>query len=111
MLFVQCGVAQVRSNKDLVGRWTGANLQLEFFPDGRVMFTMRGGTIPGARYKSDFTKTPAVLHIEIQQKSNTIVYKSTIEFINDDSLRLTTLDNDLANAFDKQRSVALKRKK
>lgn len=102
---------QIRSNKDLIGRWSTPGLKLEFMPDGRLMFTMRGGTIPGARYKTDFTRIPAVLHIELEQTHPKIIYRSTIVFINDDSFQLTKLDNDPAHAFDKQSSIVLKKER
>lgn len=101
--------SQVRSNKDLIGKWTASGLRLEFMADGRVMFTMRGGSIPGARYKSDFTRIPAVLHIELVQKTKKIVYRSTVEFINDDSFHLTKFDDDPAHVFDKKSSITLTR--
>ena len=100
---------QIRSNKNLIGKWTASGLKLEFIPDGRVLFTMRGGSIPGARYKTDFLQAPALLVIELQDKQKKIVYRSSIEFIDDDTFRMTTLDNDPAYAFDKQRSVILRR--
>ncbi len=80
-------------------------------PDGRVLFVMRGGTIPGARYKTDFTHTPPMLQIELVQQAKKIVYRSTIEFINDRSIRLTTYDNNPDNPFDKQRNVLLLKEK
>ena len=100
-------MGQVRSNKDLVGRWSATSLKLEFLPDGRVIFAMKGGSIPGARYKTDFTQTPPSLAIELVQKSRKVIYNFGLEFTSNKTLRLTTLNSDASNAFDKQRSVIL----
>lgn len=111
MLSILNGIGQVRANKDLIGKWNASTLQLEFFPDGRLFFSMRGGSIPGARYKTDFAQNPALLNIELVQKAQKIIYKSKIEFIDDNSFRLTALDNDPSHAFDKQRSIVLRKVK
>ena len=104
-------MSQLRSNKDLIGKWAASSLKLEFFPDARVNFAMKGGSIPGARYRSDFTQTPPLLIIELLQQTKKRTYSFILEFINDKSFRLTTKDADAGSAFDKQRSVILQKEK
>lgn len=105
------GLGQLRSNKDLIGKWTASSLKLEFLPDGRILFVMRGGSLPGARYKTDFMQMPALLEIELVQQTKKIVYRTTIEFINDRSIRLTSYDKDPAKTFGKERNVVLIKEK
>lgn len=104
--------AQIRSNKDLVGKWESNELKLEFFPDGRVGLLMQGGTMPGATYKTDFFKNPVALDITVTQDRQKMVFKAFIEFINNTTIEMQGYDeNDPAAAFMKGRTVTLRKMK
>lgn len=101
--------AQIRSNKDLVGKWSCYDLNLDFFADGRLGLIMKGGTMPGATYKTDFYKYPVALDIMITQERKKIVLRSFITFINDSTIKMEEYKNDDAAGFLKGHSIVLKK--
>ncbi|MEO6584267.1 MAG: hypothetical protein ABIO05_08070 [Ferruginibacter sp.] len=99
------GNAQLRSNKDLIGKWKSNQTLLTFFPDGRVELLLNGGILPGARYKTDFVSFPPLLTINVEQNHQSIIYRSSLQFIDSKTLKITTLSDDLSKAFTAQRSI------
>jgi hypothetical protein len=111
-LFSFDSYAQIRANKDLIGKWEANGLRIEFFADGRVGLIMQGGTMPGATYKTDFFKTPASLDITVTDNRQKVVYKSFITFRDNNTIEMQGYnENDPAAAFMKGRTILLKKAK
>lgn len=102
--------AQIRSNRDLVGKWRGTDMQLEFFSDSKVIMIVPGGKLPVATYSADFMKNPIALNISVTDNGQKIVYKGELEFLNNETIRLKYFGDDENNdAFAKGRTVTLKK--
>ncbi len=112
LIFVFAGIiavnAQIRSNRDLIGRWKAKEMQLEFFNDQRVSMILPGGKIPKATYEVNFMNNPVSLTITLADNGQTITYKGSIEFINNETIKLLYFGADTGNdAFAKGRNITL----
>ena len=107
--------AQIRSNRDLVGKWQGTDIQLEFFADYKVMMVVPGGRLPVATYTMDFIRNPIVVTITLTDNGQKMTYKGELEFINNETIRLqyhAENGNYGSNdSFEKEKTVTLKKKK
>ncbi len=100
--------AQARSTRDLLGKWKGKEMQLEFFNDQRVSMILPGGKIPKATYQVNFMSNPIALTITLADNGQTMTYKGSIEFINNETIKLLYFGADNANdAFAKERNITL----
>lgn len=85
-------VAQSKTSKDLIGKWEGTderndNGSLQFLDSSKVVMTMMGEKMPTALYKADFSQTPVLLDIIIDQRGQKFVMKSLIQFLDDSRLK------------------------
>lgn len=85
-------VAQNKTSKDLIGKWEGSderndNGSLQFLDSSRVVMTMMGEKMPTATYKADFSKSPILLDITINQGGQKLVMKSLIQFLDDNKIK------------------------
>ena len=100
--------AQIRSNRDLIGKWNSKEMQLEFFSDQRVSMILPGGKIPKATYLVNFMNNPISLTITLADNGQTMTYKGSIEFINNETIKLLYFGVDSGNdAFAKERTITL----
>jgi hypothetical protein len=109
--------AQIHSNRDLIGRWTGNDggnqLQLEFFKDSKVMITAPGGRLPMATYKADFNATPISVSLTATDHSQQMVFRGSLEFIDNETIRLTYFGSNSKrkNNFEKGKTIVMKKSK
>ena len=102
--------AQIRSNRDLVGKWKGHDLQAEFFSDLKVVVTLPGGKLPAGTYAADFMKMPIALTITVKDNGQKIQYTGQLEFIDNSTIRLRYFDpEERKDPFAKGRTVTLKK--
>lgn len=104
-------LAQIRSDKDLVGKWEGGGMKLQFFSDRHISITGRGGQLPMGIFKSDYMQNPAIIMISISDHGQTLTYKVKLQFIDNDNIQVEYLSGDSADAFEKGRQVRLKKLK
>lgn len=101
--------AQIRSDKDLVGKWEGGGMKLQFFSDRHISIIGRGGQLPMGSFKSDYMQNPAIVMISISDHGQTLTYKVKLQFIDNDNILVEYLSGDSADAFEKGRQVRLKK--
>src|SRR5688572_2747463 len=99
--------AQIRSGKDILGKWKTEKFQLEFFADGRAGLILPGGSIPGATYKTDFLQNPNVIYISVIQDRQKQVYTFYTRFIDNNTIEVKGDNKDAAGKFLKGRSLKL----
>lgn len=112
LIFVFAGLAsvnaQIRSNRDLIGKWSSKEMQFEFFNDQRVSMILPGGKIPKATYQVNFMNNPISLTIVLADNGQTMTYKGSIEFINNETIKLLYFGADSdTDAFAKGRTITL----
>ncbi len=88
LFFILSVDGQIRSTRDMIGRWEDNDFKLEFFGDGRLGLTMQGGTLPGAYYTADFQKNPAVVHIVVPSENSKLTYKAYLKFKSNNEIEL-----------------------
>lgn len=103
--------AQIRANRDLLGKWQGENMQVEFFSDQHVMLTLPGGKLPMATFTADFMRNPAMLIITLSNNGQKIIYKADLLFIDNENIQLEYFSGGDENLFEKGRVVKLKKMK
>jgi hypothetical protein len=101
--------AQIRSDKDLLGKWEGAGTQLQFFSDKHVSMIARGGKLPLATYKADYMQNPIVLTITLTDNGQTINYKVKLQFINNETIQAEYMNGESNDVFEKGRQLQLKK--
>ena len=98
---------QIKSNRDLIGKWQGTKISVEFFSNLKLSLTVPGGRLPVATYSADFMKNPVELKIILTDHGQTIIYKGLLEFVDNETIRLKYFDeNQNGEAF---RMVTLKK--
>ena len=101
--------AQIRSNRDLVGKWQSKDTKLEFFRDSKVMMIVPGGTLPVATYTADFMKNPIEIKITLTDNGQEIIYHGRLQFTDNETILIQySGDNDINNT-DKSRTLILKK--
>ena len=103
--------AQIRSNRDLVGKWEGSNMKLEFLNDQHVIMTLPGGKLPVATFSADFMHNPVALTITLVDNGQKICYKGGLQFIDNDNIQLEYFSGADDNIFESGRVVKLKKVK
>ena len=103
--------AQIRSNRDLVGKWQGRDMQLEFFSDQHVIMTLPGGRLPIAGFTADYMSTPIAITITLVNNGQKITYKGKLQFLDDENIQLEYFSGGEDNIFEKGRVVKLKKVK
>ncbi len=88
LFFILCVDGQIRSTRDMIGRWEHNDFKLEFFADGRLGLTMQGGTLPAAYYTADFQKNPAVVQIIVPSEKSKLTYKAYLKFKSNNEIEL-----------------------
>ncbi len=103
--------AQIRSNRDLVGKWQGNNMKLEFFSDQHVIMTLPGGRLPVATFTADYMHNPVLLMITVMDNGQKLSYKGNLQFLDNENIQLEYFAGNSNNVFEKGRVVKLKRLK
>lgn len=108
--------AQIRSNRDLIGKWQGNDhgdhLQLEFFADSKVMITAPGGRLPLATYTADFNKIPIEVTLTATDNGKQMSFKGQMEFIDNETIKFTYFgDSKRHDAFAQGRTITMKKNK
>ncbi|MEO6671032.1 MAG: hypothetical protein ABIN36_16240 [Ferruginibacter sp.] len=116
LLVLGAASAQIRSNRDLLGKWQGNDrgdqLQLEFFADSKVMITAPGGRLPLATYTADFNKMPVEVSLTATDNGKQLSFKGQMEFLDNDSIKFTYFgDSKRRDAFAKGRTIIMKKSK
>jgi hypothetical protein len=108
---------QTKSAKDLIGKWTsdGDVFVMEFIDTSTVLMSTMGQKRPANFYTADFSKTPVWLDISMGEGKRKVTIKSIIEFVDDDTIRWQSSQNEeRPTAFEQKRGaslITLKRKK
>ncbi len=79
--------AQIRSNLDLLGTWTGNQVRVEFLDDSRVAVVFTGNKKQTGTYKSDFLLTPATLEMSFRDGDKLLEFKCLVEFTDNNKLK------------------------
>ncbi len=104
--------SQIRSNRDLVGKWQGSDMQVEFLSNSKVIMIVPGGKLPVASYTTDFTTIPISLTITLADNGQKMVYRGTMEFIDNQTIKFEYFGSEQKNdPFEKGRTVTLKKAK
>ena len=103
--------AQIRSNRDLLGKWQGRDMQLEFFSDQHVIMILPGGKLPIANFTADYMHSPIALTISVVDKGQKITYKGNLQFLDNENIQLEYFSGGEDNIFEKGRVVKLKKVK
>lgn len=102
--------AQIRSYRDLVGKWNGPDMQVEFFSDSKVIMIVPGGKLPIATYSADFMQMPIKLKISLTDNGQKMEYYGTLQFLDNNTIKLEYFGDDRRqDAFAKGRTVTLKK--
>ena len=103
--------AQIRSNRDLVGKWQGRDMQLEFFSDQKVMMILPGGKLPVATFTADYMRNPVALIITLVNNGQKMIYRGNLQFLDNENIELEYFGGGEDNVFEKGRVVKLKKQK
>ncbi|MBS1741442.1 MAG: hypothetical protein JST81_00280 [Bacteroidetes bacterium] len=111
---IQLLAAQLRSNKDLIGKWSGADkgqqLQLEFFANATVMITTEGGRLPLATYTANFNTMPIEVKLTATDHGQQMNFKGQLTFIDNRTIKLTYFgDNKRNDVFAEGRTITMQK--
>ena len=101
--------AQIRSNRDLIGKWEGKDMTLEFSRDSKVIMIIPGGKLPVATYTADFMKNPIELKITLTDNGQKIVYSGRLAFTDNETITLHYSGESNPDIAEKGRTVTLKK--
>ncbi len=103
--------AQIRSDRDLVGKWQGTDMKLEFFNNQRVVMTLPGGKLPAANFNADYMRNPVAITITLTDKGQKLIYKGSLKFIDNENIEVEYFSGGAENVFEKGRTVKLRKQK
>lgn len=103
--------AQIKANRDLIGKWQGPNMQLEFFADQHVSLTLPGGRLPMATFSADYMRNPIFVTITLVDNGQKLIYKANLEFIDNENIQVEYISGDVNHQFEKGKILKLKKLK